>query len=37
MPNGKDVVNFPKKKILTPSMAIRFYYISSVHNQVFRV
>ncbi len=39
MPNGKDVVKWFSKKIFffdPPSMATRFYYISSVHNKVLR-
>ena len=34
MPDGKDVVK--KSFFDPPSVAIRCYYISSVHNQVLR-
>ena len=39
MANGEDVVKwFFKKKFLgPPPMAIAFYYVSSVHNQVIRL
>ncbi len=38
MPNGEDVVKWFLKTIQNgdPSRAIRFYYISAVHNQVLR-
>ncbi len=36
MPNGEDVVKWLSQKKFgpPPSMVIRFYYISSVHNKV---
>ncbi len=38
MPNGEDAVKWFSKKYFFGSlpMAIRFYYISSIHNQVLR-